>query len=258
VTDVLHAEWTKLRTLPTAAWLLLATVVVTIGLSAAVAGAQSPANTGTSLDAIKLSLVGLYLGQAVVVVIAVLLISGEYACGLITVTVAASPQRHLILIAKALIAAMLSLIGGALAVLGSVVIGGSLLTGNGLTAAHGYEIASLDNATHLRAAGGAVLYLALIALLSLGVATIVRQPAAAIGVILGLLYLFPFLGAVVSNHTWSRHLQQIGPMSAGLAIEATRDLRGLPLSPWEGLGVLAAWAVGALVLGGLVFRYRDV
>ena len=163
-----------------------------------------------------------------------------------------------VLIAKALIAAVLSLAAGAFAVLGSLLIGSYVLTGNGLTVAHGYEITSLANATNLRAAGGTVLYLALIALLSLGVATIVREPAPAIGVVLGLLYVFPLLGAVVSDRTWSRHLQQIGPMTAGLAIEATRNLNGLPLSPWAGLGVLGAWAAGALVLGGLMFRYRDV
>jgi ABC-2 type transport system permease protein len=258
VKDVLHAEWTKLRTLPTTAWLLLATVVVTVGLGAAVASAQNAGNNGTTLDTTKLSLIGVDLGQAVVAVFAVLLISGEYGCGLISVTIATSPQRHLVLMAKALIAAVLSLAAGAVAVLGSVLIGGFLLSGNGLTVAHGYEITSLANATNLRAAGGTVLYLALVALLSLGVATMVREPAPAIGVVLGLLYVFPFLGAVVSDPTWSRHLQQIGPMTAGLAIEATRNLQGMPLSPWAGLGVLAAWALGALVLGGLTFRYRDV
>ena len=256
--DVLRAEWTKLRTLPTAAWLLLAAVVVTVGLSAAVTGARNPTYTGTSLDATKLSLIGVDLGQAVVALFAVLMISGEYGCGLISLTVAASPRRHLILLAKALIVAVLSLAAGAFAVLGSLLIGGYVLTGNGLTVAHGYEITSLANATNLRAAGGTVLYLALIALLSLGVATIVRETVPAIGVVLGLLYLFPLLGAVVSDPTWSRHLQQIGPMTAGIAIEATRNLNDLSLTPWDGLGVLAAWALGALVLGGLLFRYRDV
>ena len=256
--EVLHAEWTKLRTVATAAWLLLATVVVTVGLSVAVTSARNRTYAGTSLDATKLSLIGVDLGQAVVALFAVLIISGEFGCGLISVTVAASPRRHLILIAKALIAAALSLAAGAFAVLGSLLDRGYVLTGNGLTVAHGYEITSLANATNLRAAGGTVLYLALIALLSLGVATIVRERAPAIGVVLGLLYVFPLLGAVVSDPTWSRHLQQIGPMTAGTAIEATRNLNGLPLSPWDGLGVLGAWAAGALVLGGLMFRYRDV
>ena len=67
----------------------------------------------------------------------------------------------------------------------------------------------------LRAAAGSVLYLALIALLSLGIATAVRDSAVAIGVVLGLLYLFPIIAAVV-RPAWQRHLEQIAPMTAGL------------------------------------------
>ena len=35
------------------------------------------------------------------------------------------------------------------------------------------------------------------------------------------------------------------------------QLDTLPISPWAGLGVLAAWAAGALLLGGLLLRVRD-
>ena len=75
---------------------------------------------------------------------------------------------------------------------------------------------------------------------------------------LGLLYLFPIIAAmVIGNPHWQRHLQQIGPMTAGLAIQATTGLRSLPISPWAGLGVLAAWAAAALLAGGLLLRLRD-
>jgi transposase len=47
--------------------------------------------------------------------------------------------------------------------------------------------------------------------------------------------------------------QGTGPMTAGLAIQATTSL---PLSPWAGLGVLAAWATAALLTGGLLLRLR--
>jgi ABC-2 type transport system permease protein len=75
--------------------------------------------------------------------------------------------------------------------------------------------------------------------------------------VLGLLYLFPICAAVVSNQHWQRHLEQIGPMTAGLYIQATVGVRALPLTPWQGLGVLALWAAGALILGGLVLTFRD-
>jgi ABC-2 type transport system permease protein len=80
---------------------------------------------------------------------------------------------------------------------------------------------------------------------------------AAVGIVLGLLYLFPIVANVVDDGSWHRHLEQIGPMTAGLAIQATTGLRGLPISPWAGLGVLAAWAAGALLVGGILLRLRD-
>ena len=46
-------------------------------------------------------------------------------------------------------------------------------------------------------------------------------------------------------------------MSAGLAFQATAGLRGLPISPWAGIGVLAAWAAGAMLAGGLLLHLRD-
>ena len=40
-------------------------------------------------------------------------------------------------------------------------------------------------------------------------------------------------------------------------VQATTGVRNLPISPWDGLGVLAIWAGAALLLGGLTLRFRD-
>jgi ABC-2 type transport system permease protein len=101
------------------------------------------------------------------------------------------------------------------------------------------------------------LYLTLIALLSLGAAAAVRDSAAAIGLVLGLLYLFPIAAAVIADTTISRHLQQIGPLPAGLDVQATIGVNSLPLTPWQGLGVVALWTAGALLLGALLLKFRD-
>ncbi len=74
---------------------------------------------------------------------------------------------------------------------------------------------------------------------------------------LGVLYLFPLAADLVSNPTLARHLDQIGPLPAGLDAQATTGLKGLPLTPWQSLGVVALWTVGALLLGALVLKFRD-
>jgi ABC-2 type transport system permease protein len=159
--------------------------------------------------------------------------------------------------AKAASLTGLVLVAGVIAVGGSLLAGRTILPGNGFTVVHGYTLLSLGHGPTLRAAVGSVVYLVLIALLSLGTATAVRESATSIGVVLGLLYLFPLLAQVVSDPAWHRHLEQIGPMTAGLAIQATTNLQSLPISPWAGLGVLAIWAGVALVAGGTLLRLRD-
>jgi ABC-2 type transport system permease protein len=255
--EALHAEWTKLRTVASTGWLLLGAVVLTAAVSAAADAAATCPSGGCQADPAKLSLTGVQVGQAIVALIAVLAISNEYSTGMIRVTLTAMPRRPTVLAAKAALVAGLVLAAGAVAVLASVLAGRLILPGHGFTAAHGYPPLSLGDGPVLRAACGSVLYLALIALLSLGLATAVRESAVAIGLVLGLLYVFPVVTSVVGNAHWQRHLEQIGPMTAGLDIQATANLSSLPLTPWQGLGVLALWAAGALVVGALVFRFRD-
>jgi len=260
--DALHAEWTKLRTLASTWWLLAAAAAITAAVSAAAAAGAgcgplgcSPAQTGA--DPAKISLTGVDVGQVVVALLAVLAVGGEYGNGMIRVTLAATPRRLVMLAAKAAVVTGWAITAGTVAVLGSVLAGRLILPGRGLSAANGYLLVSLGNGPVLRAALGSVLYLALIALLAVGVTTAVRDSAAGIGLVLGLLYLFPIVAAVIPDHVLARHLEQVAPMTAGLYIQATVGLQALPLTPWQGLGVLALWAVGALVLGAAVLRLRD-
>jgi ABC-2 type transport system permease protein len=232
-------------------------VAATAALGAVADAATKCPSGGCQLDPARTCLTGIYLSQAVVAILAVLAISSEYGSGMIRVTFTAMPRRTTVLAANAVTVTGLALAAGTVAVLGSVLAGRLILPGHGFTAAHGYPPLSLGDGPVLRAAAGSVLYLALIALLSLGVAAAVRDSAVAIGIILGLLYLIPIIATVVGAPGWHRHLGQIAPMTAGLAIQATTGLRSLPLSPWTGLGVLAAWAAAALLAGGLLLRLRD-
>jgi ABC-2 type transport system permease protein len=253
----LHAEWTKVRTVAGPGWLLLAAAVLTAVVGVIAANAITCPARACQVDPAKVSLTGIYLGQAVVAIVAVTAVSSEYSTGMIRLTLAATPGRWRVLAAKAAVTSAATMAAGAVAVLASVLAGAVLLARHGIAPAHGYEALSLGQGAVLRAAAGSVLYLALVAMLGLGVAAMIRDSAAAIGTVLGLLYLFPIIASVADSQTWQRHLDQISPMTAGLYIQATTDLRALPLTPWQGLGVLAAWAAGAMLAGGLLLRFRD-
>ncbi|MEU5031232.1 ABC transporter permease [Streptomyces milbemycinicus] len=252
----LHAEWTKIRTVTSPLWLLLGMIAATVALSAGATSVVTCASAGCG-DMTKLSLIGVQLGQALVAILAVLVIAGEYGTGMIRTTLAATPHRVTVLAAKAVTLTGIVAAAGTVAVVGSLVAGRLLLPGHAFTTTRGHPALSLTDGPTLRAALGSILYLTLIALLSLGVATIVRDSATSIGIVLGLLYLLPILSQVIGNPHWQRLLQRIGPMSAGLAIQATTDIRSLPIGPWAGLGVTAGWAAAALLAGGLLLRMRD-
>jgi ABC-2 type transport system permease protein len=255
--EALQAEWTKLRTVPSTGWLLLTLIALTVGASAlATAAVKCPASCGE--DTTKLSLTGILLGQSAVAVLAVLVMSSEYSSGMIRVTLTAVPRRATALAAKAIVLTGAVLAAGAMATAWSLVAGRYILPGNGFTGALGSEALSLSAGPTLRAAGGSVLYLALIALLSLGLATALRDSGASIAVTLGLLYIVPLLTDLGTlDPRWEHRLQEWGPMTAGLSIQATKNLKTLPIGPWPGLGVLAVWAAAALLAGGLLLRLRD-
>jgi ABC-2 type transport system permease protein len=256
--NALHAEWTKLRTVSGPAWLLLGIAALTIAVSAAAVGAtHCPAGMQCPVDPTKLSLTGIQFGQAVVAILAVLTICNEYSTSMIRITLTAMPRRGQVFAAKAIVTAGLVLVAGAVAVLGSVLVGHFILPGHGFTAARGFHVVSLSYGPTLRAAAGSVLYLGLIALLSLGIATMIRDSAVSIGAVLAVLYMFPIVLAFVTSGTWQHRLERWTPTNAGLVIEDTTGLHNVAIGPWGGLGVLAIWAGAALVGGWLVLRLRD-
>jgi ABC-2 type transport system permease protein len=256
-----RAEWTKLRTVVSTPWLVFAAVVVTVGIGAMVTAAAStrtcPTPSTCFEDLPKLSLTGAQYGQAAVVVLAVLVMSEEYGTRSIGVTLAAVPRRWRLYLSKAAVLTGVVVVVGSLGVLGSLLVARRVLPGNGFSAANGYRALSLGDEPTLRAVYGTVLYLVLVALLSYGVAAVLRDTAGSIATMLILLYVAPILTAVVKDPRWLKRIERVSPMSAGLKIQATTALDSLTIGPWQGLGVLALWAAGALLAGLLSLQLRD-
>jgi hypothetical protein len=90
-----------------------------------------------------------------------------------------------------------------------------------------------------------------------GIATAARDVAMCVGIVLGLLYLFPSLGRVLSRPSWHRGPQHIGLMTAGLRFQPGTDLSSLAISALGGPRLLVGLAACALVAGGLLLRFCD-
>src|SRR5215470_14791593 len=247
----LRMEWTKLRTVRTSTWSLACLVAFSIGPGALLVsslGGMCPPECDA--DAAQLSLAGVRLSQLAVVVLAVLAVSVEYETTMIRTTFAAVPGRITVLAAKALALTVVVLAAGTVTMLAMFGVGRAVMP-------DGYPPLSLADGPTLRAFGGTVLYLGLTALLALGVATIVRHTAAGISLVAALFYVVPIVAPTIGNEHFREQLQRYAPMSAGLAIQATKGLDDLPIGPWPGLAVLAAYAAAALLIAAVLIRARD-
>jgi ABC-2 type transport system permease protein len=240
VRAALRAEWAKLRTVPDAAVALPLIALFTVAVAVA-------ASTASSADVVRSSLLGVELGQAVVAVWGVQILAGEYGSGLITATFTALPRRLDVLAAKAVY-----LVAGVLAAAVPAVVV-SVLAGH--TLATGYP--ALADGAVLRAGFGAVAYLCLMGLTGLGIGALVRSAVAGTGVVLGLLLAPTVMLSLLTPH-WQRWVFKLSPSLAGQAIQSTVGVQALPIGPWAGLGVAAAWAIVALGVGALTLRARDV
>lgn len=209
------------------------------------------------IDRIRLSLSGTFLGQSLAVVPATLVVADEYTTGLMGTTLLATPRRLAVVAAKAATAVGVVALAATAAVVASFAVAAELLPGRGFTAANGYPPVAPTDPAVLRAGGGTVLYLCLVALIAVGTAFAVRETTASLAVVLSLLYLVPLLGLVIHHPTLAELIAKYAPMPAGTAIQVTIAVEALPIGGWAGQAVLACWSACALIAGCVAFVARD-
>jgi ABC-2 type transport system permease protein len=249
----LRSEFTKIRSVRSTYWTLIALVVVTIGIGAlACVGAVSRgADHGPGFDGTQRSLAGLILGQLIIVVLGALTVTSEYSTGMIRTSLTVQPRRGTLLAAKGVVFFLVSFITGLVASFVSFFIGQAILSSKHLDV-------TLGDPNVLRAVIGGALFLAVCGMLAFGLGTLLRHTAGAITASIGLLFvLFVLINFLPSS--WQIHVDKWIPFNAGSQIWSTIPVHGNPpmFSPWTGFAVFAGYAVIAIVAGAVAFRKRD-
>ena len=260
----LRSEWTKLRTQRGTLVALGMTGLLMVVMSAFFASqTETDARFGGDDDVVQLGLSGIVFAQIAVVVAGASLITSEYATGMIRTTLTATQGRLRVLLAKAIV---LSLVTFPLALITSAagfVMAQSLLHDRGYVPPS-YPPVAITDPGAARAVVGTGLLLTVYALIALGIGTVLRHSGATIATGVGLLFVpVLFLGAFPERI--ATRIQQLTPL-AGMAIQSTTDRMlspfdgrgGMPIGPWQGLGVAFAWAAGLLAVGYVLLRARDV
>ena len=243
VASALQAEWIKLATVRSTAWsLLLLAGVSTLFTAFAAAGSStrggSPGHPGDN-DLVLESLSGIFFGQIAAAVLAVLVITSEYATGMIRTSLAANPRRRTVLAAKAAVAGTVVLLVGLATSAACFLLGQQLFRRGGFVYENGYPAISLADHEAFRAVALSGAYLGLVALFALGVGAIVRHTAGAITLVLAVL-LAPVIAIGFVPEHLGDYLEKGSLMGAGLALQQTVERPdNIPLEPGPALAVVA-------------------
>ncbi|HEY2563328.1 MAG TPA: ABC transporter permease [Acidimicrobiales bacterium] len=255
---VMQSEWTKMRSVRSTTWSLVVMFALSIGIGILATATEASRWSHASLsdrllfDPTSLSLTGLLFGQLCIGVLGVIVMSSEYGTGTIRATLAAVPNRSMVLAAKAAVFTTLALVVGEVISFLSFYIGQGFLSGSA-------PQATLGQPGVLRAVIGGGLYIALLGLFAMGIATIIRHTAGAITAFATVLLILPLISQALPssiNDVIARYL----PANIGvvmMTVHAGFRSDAPMFTPWVGLAVLFGYAAAALLIGGWLMSRRD-
>ena len=256
--DVLHAacqsEWTKLRTVRSTTWALVVTVVSTVGLgvllTALVVGhwGQQSVYVRNGFDPLLYSYAGLNVAQLCIGVLGVLVMTSEYATGVIKLTFGATPQRRVLLGAKVLTFSAVIAIVSLVSCVTAFFICQALLVAK-------HAGLSITAPGVLRAVLGGPVRMVLIGVIAIGVGAIVRHTAGAVAILFTVLLIVPGLVQLLPA-PWNNDITRYLPSSAGAAMSAVVRFPNL-LAPSAGFFVLLAYAAATIGAAMVLLVRRD-
>lgn len=251
---VLAAEWIKLRSLRSILVISLLTALVCIGLAASVcanyasqwprlAAADKAAFNPLDTDIQFVVLAGVFLG-----VLGALVATNEYGTGLIRATLAATPQRALVLAAKAALAGLIAF------TVSAVICFSAFFAGQGVLSGHTPHVSIGDQGVlgHLL---GAVYYLTAAGLIGLFIGSLVRSSAAAISGVFALMLVLPVLVNEIPADAVTRHAVPYLPFNLGWSLWHSPSSGHV--SGHVALLALAAWVLALGAFAVVELRRRD-
>lgn len=238
---VMRAEWVKFGTLISNPLTMFAAFLLIAGLAVLLVWARSTESTMVTMTEL---LTGASWAQMLVAVLAAVFACTEWSSGMSRVTFLAAPTRWPVLTGKAGVMGVTAFAAGALGA------GGALIAGT----IGGMDIAA-DTSLAVRLVIGAGVYLAGIAILSLGIGVIVRSLVAGILTVIGFIWVLPLAITLIPWESIQHVVPYLPSPAGGLLIAAENPTSWL--TPWGGGLVLAGWAAVSLVAAAVVLRTRD-
>jgi ABC-2 type transport system permease protein len=249
------SEWTKLWSLRSTRWSLLAAVVSMGGLGILIAAVQmsrwsslSPHDRAT-YDSIDVGVSGYHLAQLAIGVLGVLVISGEYSTGMIRSSLMAVPKRLPVLWAK---------LGVFCVVTFALMLAATFISFFGVQAVvspHHVQHA-IGDPHALRAVVGTALFLTVLGALGVGLGALLRNTAGGIAAFVGLLFVLPGVTALLPASTGDA-IEPYLPLNAGTTVASSTFDNSHHLSTWGGFGVFCAYTAAIVILAAVRLARSD-
>lgn len=252
-TNLVRAEFIKLRTVRSTYWTLLIAFTANIGFAVVAASVIAPrlsAHDRDQIDVVQLALAGIHLSQIAYGVLGALTITGEYGSGMIRATFAATPRRRALLTAKALVFTGVTLVTATVSAFVAYLAFDAALPANTLSGT------ALSDPGIARAVAGGGLYLTALGLLGFGLGVVLRSSAGAIATVFGVLFVPPLLLDLLPG-SWKDAVGPAVPMQAGTQVYVAVRHETAALAPWTGFAVFCAYTAAALLAGFLLVNRRD-
>jgi ABC-2 type transport system permease protein len=248
----LRSELTKIISVRSTYWTLLAFVAASIGWAVLDSAGTVSHGIGPAFNATETSLTGqVALGELIIVVLGALVITSEYSTGMIRTSLAAMPRRGVLYSAKAIVFAAVTLTISLVTSFVDFFVGQAILSGK-------HYNTTLGAPGVLRSIFLSAAIVMVFGLLAYGAGAIIRHTAGAITAIFGVVFLIPLLAQALPN-AWFADLQRWLP--GGGALEPIA--RSAPpidhnlFSAWGEFAVFSGYAAVLLALGAWLFIRRD-
>jgi ABC-2 type transport system permease protein len=285
---VLASEFTKIRSVRSTYWTIVALVIVGVGIAALVGFGianniqHQPWNKAGTDGTQSILTPFLFLGQLIIAVIGAMVITSEYSTGMIRTSLTAMPRRGTVYLGKLIVLTVVTLVVSLVTSFIAFFVGSLTLSGSGVAGSLFHNVTipmgvnmspsgpnsppnytfvgqlTITPAHVLTAIIGSALFVTVVAIIAFGLGAIIRHTAGAITSAIGLMFVLSIIIQILPD-TWRWDIMRFFPDAAGRVISVTLPGQQNPhlWSTWPQFLVTVIWAAVFVGVGGYLFRKRD-
>ncbi len=246
---IMRSEWIKLHSLWSTGWLYASVIAISVALGALAPMVVEDITSASRAEVIEVTALGATFGipfsQLVVAALGVISMTGEYSTGQIKSSLTAVPRRLRVLGAKTAVLFLSSFVVGVLSAAGGAAISAAISASRGgpITLAEPEVLASVL---------WTGFYLAMVAVFSLGIGTVIRNTGGGIATALAVLMVLPIVFSLAPVE-WMQNASAYLLSNAGMGLAQGNGA----IETWQLMLTVVGWVASSIFVGAVLLKRRD-